>query len=246
MNGLGFIKRLPRKAALAATPVAFASLLVFMVSGGISLAATEAPPAITQGVEFVVKRGSSDIGTHRVSFREQGDELHVAIDIDLEITFGFLTLFEYQHRNREVWRDGRLVSLETWTNDDGTRYAVSARATDAGLEVEGADGRFVAPADIIPTSYWNPDTVTRSRLLDTQRGRIIDVEVSPAPGETVVMLDGGTVPSKKYDMTGDLRLHLWYSDQGEWLKVAFDARGADVAYEIDRLDRDVMQRVAAR
>lgn len=203
-------------------------------------------PALAPAFAFRVERGGTPIGTHQIRFSQDGDALHVDIDIQLEVRFGPITLFRYEHHNREVWRSGRLVSLDTETNDDGRRYRVSARASDAGLEVtSSAGGTFTAPADIIPTSYWNPATVSQTRLLDTQRGRIIDVAVTPvAPRE--VLVDGGTVTAQEYEMSGDLELRLLYSVKNEWLNVAFMARGSEVDYTIERLDRPLVQEVASR
>ncbi len=45
-------------------------------------------------------------------------------------------------------------------------------------------------------------------------------------------------------MTGDLKLRLWYSPDMEWLNVIFTARGEEVDYHVERIDRTRLQRVA--
>ena len=121
------------------------------------------------------------------------------------------------------------MAIDTETDDDGERYWLSGRASEAGFEVAGSRGDFIAPADVMPTSYWNPDTVTKSRLLDTQRGRLIDVDIVPA-GSEIVVVEGRPTNTQRYRMTGDLELDLWYETDGEWAKIQFEARGADVVY----------------
>jgi hypothetical protein len=180
-------------------------------------------------IAFKVLRGGEPLGHHRVAFRREAGDLHVEIDIDLEVKLAFVTVFRYRHTNHEVWRDGRLVSIETETNDDGETYWMRGRASDAGLAVEGSSGSFVAPADVMPTSYWNAQTVTKSRLLDTQRGRLVDVEIIPAGSETISVA-GEPVEARRYAVSGDLELDLWYAADGEWAKIAFEARGAEVVY----------------
>lgn len=205
-----------------------------------ALPATPPAPALS----FRVERAGDPIGTHKVSFTREGDELHVAIDIDLAVSFGPITVFRYTHRNRETWREGKLVALETETNDDGKRYTVSAKATEDGLEVtSSANGTFMAPADIIPTSYWNPATLRQTQLLDTQKGRILDVEIEEM-GAREAEAGGRTVPVEEYRMTGDLKLKLWYSRDREWLNVIFMARGSEVDYRIVQIDRKHLQQVA--
>jgi hypothetical protein len=92
----------------------------------------------------------------------------------------------------------------------------------------------VAPADTIPTSYWHPDTVTRSRLLNTQNGEIEQVAIDAVGEERI---DAGEEPLQavKYEVSGDLKLRLWYDRNdggiGQLLKLAFTARGAEINYQ---------------
>lgn len=211
-----------------------------------SLGAESAAPVSSPepALSFRVERGSDPIGTHTVSFTQKGDELHVAIDINLAVSFGPITVFRYEHQNRETWREGKLVALETRTNDDGKKYEVNARTTEKGLEVTSSEnGTFIAPAGIIPTSYWNPATVDQTQLLDTQKGRILDVKIQRS-GEREAAVNGTEIPVREYEMTGDLKLKLWYSPKMEWLNVIFRARGEDVDYHVVKIDRQEIQQVA--
>ena len=121
------------------------------------------------------------------------------------------------------------MAIDTETDDDGESFWLRGRATEAGLNVEGSSGSFLAPSDVVPTSYWNPQTVDRTRLLDTQRGRLIEVGIAPAGMESVTIA-GRQVDARRYKVTGDLVLDLWYTEDGEWAKTSFEARGAEVVY----------------
>ena len=185
-------------------------------------------PAMDE-IAFQVFRDGAPLGHHRVSFRREAQDLHVEVDIKLEVKLLFVTVFSYRHRNHEVWRDGRLVAIDTETDDDGEDFWLRGRATAAGLAVEGSSGSFLAPAEVMPTSYWNPKTVARTQLLDTQRGRLIQVAIAPAGVESL-SLAGRPVEARRYAVTGDLTLDLWYTAEGEWAKTSFEARGAEVVY----------------
>ena len=177
-------------------------------------------------LDFEIRRDGASIGGHRVRFRRSEGRLEVDIDIGIDVSLAFIPLFSYRHRNREVWQDGRLLSLDSETDDDGRRYTVSARAEAGGLRVSGSGGDFLAPADTLPTSYWNPRTVEQTQLLDSQHGKLLAVQ-SRLLGEE--RLEGGE-PARRYRISGDLDLDLWYSATGEWLKTAFEARGVAVSY----------------
>jgi hypothetical protein len=218
------IPRHMRRRVLAAAVLAAAALGGLALAGPLRAALPDA-----KQIAFDVFRDGAPLGHHEIVFRREGDDLHVEIDIRLEVKLLFLPVFQYRHRNQEVWRDGRLVAIDTKTDDDGETFWLRGRASEAGFAVEGSSGRFLAPADVMPTSYWNPETVERTRMLDTQRGRLIQVDIAPLGVETIAMADR-TVEAKRYKVTGDLTLDLWYTPAGEWAKIAFEARGAQVAY----------------
>lgn len=206
-------------------------ILALMAAGAILAPASRVGATVPteERVAFDVLREGRSIGHHLITFRPDGGDLYVDIEIALQVDFAFLTLFRYEHRNREHWRDGRLISLVSQTDDNGTPYRVRATAADDGLRIEGNEGSYTAPADLMPTSYWNPRTVEQSRLLDSQRGRLLSVEVQ-AKGNDQVILPRQAVEARQYRMAGDLNLDIWYGAQGELLKLAFEAKGSRIEY----------------
>lgn len=198
--------------------------------GGLLLAgpaaAVVAPGSGVRQIAFDIHRDGATIGRHEVGIRRNGARTEVDIAIDITVRLAFIPVFSYRHRNHEVWQDDRLVALDSETDDDGERLAVTARRLPEGLRVVGAEGSFLAPPDILPTSYWDARTVQQTRLLDSQHGRLLNVQPAFVGAD---LLSGG-VPARRYRLTGDLDLDLWYSGAGEWLKIAFQARGAEVTY----------------
>lgn len=183
-----------------------------------------------KALDFQVLRGGDEIGTHSLRFEERGEELHVFVEIELEVSLVFIPVYSYSHRNHEVWRDGKLVSLSSETDDDGTQYQVEARATDDGLQVSSSEqGEFTAPADMLTTSYWNPDAMGHERLLDTQFGRIVELQVDEQGRESLETQEG-SVETTRYSVNGDLNLEIWYDREGRWSGLEFEARGKPVRY----------------
>ena len=95
--------------------------------------------------------------------------------------------------------------------------------------VESQDDRIVVPADTLPTSYWRPETIERSELLDTQRGQIVKVSVEDLGEERLAQGDSG-VPARRYAVRGDLNLDIWYDPEGRWSGLLFDVRGSRIRY----------------
>ncbi len=175
-------------------------------------------------IAFEVLRNGSPIGSHTISFQQNEDELVVDIEIGLEVKFAFFTVFDYQHRNREVWRDGRLIAIDTQTDNNGERHEISGRAMGDGFLVNGKDEQILLPSDVIPTSYWNPATRAAQAMLNTQTGELIDVEVTPKYIQAVEM-PWGESRGQLHRISGDLEVDLWYDPAGCLLKMSFKAPG---------------------
>ena len=201
--------------------------LALLAAAGSADAETTAdvPPAI----EFAITRGGKTIGAHSIMFSRDGADTIVEVAIDIDVRMMVFPVFSYRHRNREVWRGGALVALDTTTDDNGDTLFVRAQATPEGLRVESPSGSFVAPPGILPTSYWHPETARQQQLLDTQNGEVVDMTVRPL-GSDPVLVDGVSVAARKYDVSGDLDLAVWYTPDGAWAKLQFAARGADIEY----------------
>lgn len=189
-----------------------------LLSGGARSAQShELPPPLC----FRVLSGDSDIGRHRVRFARDGEVLRAEIAIDLRVSLGPLTLFEYRHRSREIWRGERLVRIETRTMDDGEQFAVSGRLEGKQFMVRGENGRHALPADVVPTSYWLETSMSRAHWLDTQRGVPLALSVERADTEN---------NSRSYMLEGELALTATYGPQGRWQALDFRARDTQVNY----------------
>lgn len=215
--------RLTRRSLVLAAPALVASPAIL-----------RATPAVPAPITFTVFRGGSQIGTHRVDFLQGGTDPVVEISIDLVVRFAGIPVYRYTHRSREEWSGDRLRRLDSWTDDSGTRTEVRARAVAGGLAVEGSGGSFLAPADIKPTSYWMEDMTTRSRLLNTQEGIVIDVAARQT-GTDRLTIAGTPVDIRIYEVTGDLNTRIGYAGSGDWVDLEFAARGSTIRYRRDRL-----------
>lgn len=214
----------PRPGKLAAIALLAVSCL------GTTGTAAEADEMRT--LHFEVFRRGSGIGTHRIDFSRDGEATVVQIAIDLRIRAIGITLYRYTHRNRETWRDGRLVRIETETDDNGERFTVSGRATGDRFVVKTRNGERTVPADVVPSSYWNAGrTRAATHVLDTQDGDLVPVSVTPR-GADRVETAAGTVDARRYMLEGPVAVELWYEPDGRLASLAFETRrdGSRVTY----------------
>ena len=205
--------------------LAFAMLAGFVCHSFASL-------SMPDPIAFRIMQDGDKLGRHIVTFRRINGDLHVDIAIDIEVRILFIPVYSYRHRNHEVWRGGRLISLKSETDDNGESQWVNVEADDSSLKVDSFSGSFEAPLDTKPTSYWSQKSITKSVLLDTQHGKLVNVSIAQSVDD-VLDTPLGTIATKRFDVTGDLTLSLWYSESGAWAKTAFQMGGIKIEYFLD-------------
>lgn len=180
-------------------------------------------------LSFDVQRNGKTIGQHIVSIHDDGDQVIVDTQIDVKINVAFVTVFRYSQTGREVWKDGKLVKLDTLSNDNGNEIKLTAERDENGLMVHGTrfDGTMVDVA--LPTSYWNTATVACTQMFNTQNGKLMDVNVQK-DGADVIEVGGQAVEATKYVIDGDLKKQIWYDRAGTWVKSVFNVRGQTIEY----------------
>jgi hypothetical protein len=188
-----------------------------------------ATPLHAETVDFQVLRNGSQIGTHIMSFARNGDDINVSVAIDIDFKFAFITLYRFVHEGHELWRQGRLVSMDTVTNDDGTKHRVSVRADGETYQI-AVDGRnFVTPR-IALGSLWRADYPADGTMLDTVDGSLLKVR-SRHIGEEKIATADGEVSAQHYEIRGDLVRDIWFDAKGSLLRLLFPADdGSQIEY----------------
>lgn len=225
MTGTNFV--IPsRRAVIGGMAAAGATALLWGTGASAAPSLASAYPSI---LKFQVKRDGNPIGHVMERYRPQGDALHVDVFIGFLVKLAFIPVYRYEHRAREIWREGRLVRLDTVTNDNGDPQAVTGRAGAGGFAVQGPEGDLTAPADILPSSYWHPRFTDASRMLDSQLGRILEFDIAKIGSERIEAL-GRPVEADRFAMRGDIDLDFWYDADRVWQKMAFTIKGGFMEY----------------
>jgi hypothetical protein len=216
-----------------------AGFLVFALAS-VTVAADTGPGLL----KFEVALDDQPIGEHSLTFSRGADgSLETRIAIDLAVKFGPFTVFDYTHRNASLWQDGVLQRMRSQTDDNGDRHDVTIELVGDQLRiVNDSAPDYTAPRNMLPTTYWMASTVTQDRLINSQTGEMLEVDIQEVGRETVPGPDG-PIEATRYRMVGDLEIELWYDDAGILVALAFEARGSDVTYRL--IARDGLLPVAA-
>ena len=73
-----------------------------------------------EDISFNVYRNESKIGYHKLNFKREEDRIIASIEIKFEVNFLGFTLYDYFHKNKEVWIADSLFKLKTNTDVDRT------------------------------------------------------------------------------------------------------------------------------
>jgi hypothetical protein len=223
-----------------------ARLAIFCVFLSIAAAqAAELPRSVPaeKVLNFRVLMSNQDIGAMTVRFDMQGDDLIVDSKVDLTVKVAFITAYTYFLETREVWRDGRLMSMETSTNDNGKKTLVTASQTLGDMmRIDGPPGVILIPGDSFPTSYWNRGLVKARTAVNNQLGEAVALDTTDLGPETLT-IRGAPVATQRYHLLGReitesgvilkdpyLDIYLWYDAQDIFAGLAFRYRGFEFRY----------------
>lgn len=205
---------------VAARAAAFALFVLGTAMGGATAGET--------GYTFTILRGDSPIGTQSVSFARVGEQLTVDIRTEIAVKIAFVTVYRYKQAIQQKWKGDRLEWFEARTDDNGDTRHVQARATEAGIEIDSPSGRKIAPADIIPTGYWNREIINRSQGIDS-KGRIVDLKFAPL-GKRPVKIDGRTAEAEFFRVSGEDNGEIGYAPDGSWASLVQNERGNVITF----------------
>lgn len=181
---------------------------------------------------FRVFLDDKEIGYHHFYLAGAGENRQMRSEARFEVKLLFVKVFDYEHDNLETWSGNCLQSIRSRTDSNGDLYSVNGRRAADAFRVVANEGATALPECVMTFAYWNPEFLQQARLLNSQDGQFLDVDVSP-PEPDRLMVDGEALPSYRYRLeAGDLKLELWYSEDQEWLALESEvAGGRTLRYE---------------
>ena len=210
--------------------------LIFLAGSSSRPLADSLPGAdsVAAGLRFRILWKGDAIGYHRVSLKPAGDTITITTGIRMKVKMAFVTAFRYEHDCTETWSGGRLVSLDSRTDNNGDKLKVTGAATADGFDMVGPAGPFTAPAGALTTnSLWSPAFVTQTDLIDAQNGGTIGL-VSKDLGKVDAMVAAARLPTEGFDLvTPYLSGRVWYDADARWVKGEFEREGERISYDLE-------------
>jgi len=205
----------------------------------LSAAAFALPIPASNAMAFKVLRNGTPIGEHHLSFTQNGDDLAVDINVALLVKFAGITVFRYQLNATEKWQAGKFSSLHSVVNDNGTPLEVEAHQVPGGYlvtDINHSDPskswpQYTAPPDTLPLTYWNK-AMLNGNILNIQTAHSYRVNVNSPGWNRLPTADGGSIVAQRFDLTGKLRLSVWYDQDNAWSGLEFQINGDETYQKI--------------
>jgi hypothetical protein len=196
----------------------------------LSVGAVAAAP---RDLRFRALRHGSPIGEHRVTFRPDGNRLTVETHVDIAVKVVFFTAFRFKHEAEEVWDAGRLVSVKSTTDDNGTLLQVSGSAVADGFRIIGDDGPFLASGQLLTSNtLWDSRIVREHRLIDVQHGGEIGLVMKQLGDEQVDTPQGPVRASRHHMITPYYAGSVFHDSDGRWVKGLLELKGERLEYAL--------------
>ena len=194
------------------------------VSAAIALAApglSVATPTVNDELTFAVSLDDQPIGVHRFRIADEGAMRVVASEATFDVRILRVPVYRYRHRNTETWQNGCLQQIDSETDANGTPYTVDLSKTAAGYRiVTPSEARTHAVDCMMSFAYWDQRFLQQKRLLNTQTGEWIPVEIQSL-GESQRQIANQVLPVQGFRILAapqnvDIKVY-YHSMDGRWL-----------------------------
>ena len=183
---------------------------------------------------FSVLCGNRRIGVHSIVYSSDGEDMRVNTEIHLGAKVAFFTVFAFNHRSEEIWREGRLMSLRSETIEHGETLHVEGTVTPDGFRVVSKAGRLIAPAATLTSnSLWTPAVLEQDTLVDAQHGGIVGVSAHRIADEDFLVGNRAIRATRYAFFTPYLTGSIWYDKEKLWVRGEFERDGSKIHYQLE-------------
>jgi hypothetical protein len=208
-------------------PLIWAALVCTIGAPVIATANTGSNPEPESAKEwrFRVLLDDTEIGYHTFRLTEQAGELVVDSEARFRVRILFFDAYRYEHVNRERWNERCLMGIDSKTDVNGKTTRVSGSDDGREFVVQAGDGTVAIGDCVMSFAYWNPAFLEQKRLLNSQTGDYVDVDIRRV-GKEEVAVRGQSVSATGFELAADkLNMELWYSPDREWLGLQSTTKG---------------------
>lgn len=193
---------------------------------------------------FSIKVDGTLAGHHQMTISASDDHVFtVDSEANVSVSRLFIRVYRYTYRGTEVWKDGRLIQLQSKANDNGKSFDVLARAEGDTLRVRVNGQQRTTRTEVWTTTYWRlPELLSPQQaltLLDCDTGKDLHGQVKYL-GMQQLTVGGQVQDCAHYQIRGQVHVDVWYDAQKRLVRQDTLDDGYRVLFELIRLDREAL------
>ena len=215
-------------------PRLLALLLLFVLPLAAQASSPAGPPDGTY--RYSIEHSEhGKLGTHVITIATQGDTRRISADRRLLVERILIVVYRENTLIEELWQGGVLQSYSRHSDYGDKVTTLTATLAADGLEIDNDGKRSTLPAGLMSTHFWNPQLVEQSQLFSTEDGSLLQVSVTQA-GDEQLVVGGQRLTASRFEMTGGERRTFWFDDQGRLLRMDLHRGGGEVVtFQLERL-----------
>jgi hypothetical protein len=191
--------------------------------------------------DFATSIDGAAAGSYRMTITKKDDGTTTMVgNANIKVVKLGITAYHYAYHGTETWSNGRLLGFESKTDDDGTKYTVSATAEKNGLRLKVNGNERIVRPDVWITSYWQlPEARRRDKplaLLDADEGKTLTGALRSI-GTEQIMVAGQRCNCAHYRITGPLIVDAWYDGQDRLVRQEWEEKGHKVQMVLTSVKR---------
>ena len=171
-------------------------------------------------VNFDVLLNDEIVGYSNLTHKKLKNGLEVLVDVEITPKFLGLKFMKYTLKNREVWKNKKLISIDANSSWFGKRYYVKGQREEVGFRIEGSAFSGVIKDTFATTSYFTPEFLKRKIWVSTQDGTPLEIKTRKLKNKKVSFNDKNYSVTE-WEISGDLELTLQYDEQKNWVGSGF-------------------------
>jgi uncharacterized protein YxjI len=171
-------------------------------------------------VSFDVLLNDEIVGYSNLTLKKLQNSLEVLVDVEITPKILGLKFMKYTLKNREVWKNKKLISIDANSSWFGKRYYVKGQREEMGFRIEGSAFSGVIKDTFATTSYFTPEFLKRKIWVSTQDGTPLEIKTRKLKNKKVSFNDRNYSVTE-WEISGDLELTLQYDEQKNWVGSGF-------------------------
>ena len=154
-------------------------------------------------------------GTHRLTIKSDGESETAQIHTDVSVNL-IVYVYAFKSRGTEVWRDGRLVSSDIRSDDNGKKRAFLLKPENSIQQISFNEKPLNASAEsVMSTAYWHlPSAEIRSKplsVVDVDSGKTFRAKLTQV-GKDSVTVGGRAIACWHFRIDGVSPADLWFDE----------------------------------